>query len=285
MLKRRIIIDGHEIPLAVGQYGKGAPTESTEGVVGVTYLDTDSGKLYICTDETPGAFRWIPAGDVAALEAQVEALAQRVDDLHYVPIAISSLSITNTVLKSGSKESNTLIEIGAIVDAITFAWKFSREPASATFAGDSIAVNSTGATKSGLSVTTDKSWTLTATGDKGEKVSKPAGVTFQRGVYYGVLSSTADLTSATIRSLTRKLQGSMDMTFTVNAGATQVIVYALPARYGTPNFNVGGFDGGFHLAAAINFENSSGFTEAYNVWVSDNPGLGNTTVKVARLEV
>jgi hypothetical protein len=58
-------------------------------------------------------------------------------------------------------------------------------------------------------------------------------------------------------------------------------VFALPTSYGTPLFNVGGFDGGFNLIKTFNFTNYSGHTESYDVWISDNIGLGTTTVKVS----
>ena len=100
-------------------------------------------------------------------------------------------------------------------------------------------------------------------------------------MYYGVLENGADISSATILSLTRKLQSNKGITFSVNPGATQKIAYAIPTRYGTPNFNVGGFDGGFGLEKTFDFTNASGYTESYDVWLSENVGLGETTVKVS----
>ena len=50
--------------------------------------------------------------------------------------------------------------------------------------------------------------------------------------------------------------------------------------YGTPVFNVGGFDGGFTKAASISFTNASGYTEEYAVYRSDNSNLGTKTIKV-----
>ena len=101
------------------------------------------------------------------------------------------------------------------------------------------------------------------------------------GVYYGVCRADEEWTSEAIRSLTRKLQNSNSITFTVEAGEGQHIVFALPPRYGIPNFNVGGFDGGFTKVTTFSFTNASGYTENYAVWLSDNAGLGKTTVKVS----
>jgi hypothetical protein len=97
-----------------------------------------------------------------------------------------------------------------------------------------------------------------------------------------VLEDGATIDSAAVLGLTRKLQGSKAITFTANAGATQRIAYAFPARYsGVPVFNVGGFEGGFSLASTFQFTNASGYTETYDVYLSDNVNLGSTTVKVS----
>jgi hypothetical protein len=44
---------------------------------------------------------------------------------------------------------------------------------------------------------------------------------------------------------------------------------------------VGGFEGGFSKAATFDFTNASGYTESYDVWLSDEMNLGSTSVKVS----
>ena len=66
----------------------------------------------------------------------------------------------------------------------------------------------------------------------------------------------------------------------VNAGAGEKIVYAIPTSFGTPTFNVGGFDGGFTKAQTLEFTNASGYKQSYDVWMSVNAGLGSTAVTV-----
>ena len=94
-------------------------------------------------------------------------------------------------------------------------------------------------------------------------------------------ADSSDFDSGFILGLTKGLQGSKAKTFTVNAAASQHIYYAIPTRYGTPSFKVGGFEGGFAKAATIDFTNASGYEESYDIWKSDNAGLGSTTVVVA----
>ena len=77
-----------------------------------------------------------------------------------------------------------------------------------------------------------------------------------------------------------KLASSRNGTFNVNAGINEYIYFCIPIKWGTPTFNVGGFDGGFFKVAEINFTNNSGHTEPYSIWRSDNLSLGSQSVTV-----
>ena len=68
--------------------------------------------------------------------------------------------------------------------------------------------------------------------------------------------------------------------FSLTAGAGQYMFYCFPATYGTPTFNVGGFDGGFELAATIDFTNASGNTTSFVIWKSENANLGTQSIIV-----
>ena len=190
-------------------------------------------------------------------------------ELKYVPIDITSIS--NDV---GTKE------LGSSVDSVTVSWAVNKEPKSQSVQGEAVDVSARSKTIPGP-FTTNQSFTVAVTDERGATDSASTTISFVNGVYYGVLTDGAEVDSAAILSLTRKLQGSKGITFTVNAGATQRIVYALPSRYGTPNFKVGGFDGGFSLVKTFAFTNASGYTESYDVWMSDNVGLGSTNVTVS----
>lgn len=206
--------------------------------------------------------------DISALRADLTQLQAEVADLQYVPIDITSIS-----------NSVGTVELGSTVDTVTITWAVNREPASQTVEGEAVDAGARSAVVSGP-FTSGKTFAVMATDERGAVDTASTAISFCNGVYYGILANTAALDSAAIRSLTRKLQSSKALTFTATAGEAQLITCALPTRYGTPGFNAGGFDGGFHLAATIQFENASGYTEPYNVWVSDNTDLGSTTVKV-----
>ena len=211
-----------------------------------------------------------------------EAVLQRIDTLEkqlaehlYEPIVISSFTA-----KDAETDKSTL-EIGTEVTSVDFAWAFSKQPKSITFNGNEMPVDSKGTTLSGLSIKTNTAWVLSVTDERDTTVQKSAGLTFLNGVYYGVCDD-GDSGEAAIDGLTeKKLQSGRALTFTANAGAKQRIVYAIPSRYGTPVFNVGGFEGGFYKDSTIQYANEHEYTESYDVWLSDNVGLGSTTVKVS----
>lgn len=193
-----------------------------------------------------------------------------VDDLNYKPMAINSF--TNNV--------NT-VEMGSTVNDVTLTWAYNKTPKSARLDDAPIEASATSKVLSSLGLKANKTWTLSATDERDKTVSKTTSVTFLNGVYWGIGDASPTLDSAFILTLTKGLQGSKAKTFTVNAGAGKHIYYAVPTRYGTCAFNVGGFDGGFTKAGTIEFTNASGYKENYDIYKSDNANLGNTTVKVS----
>ena len=210
------------------------------------------------------------ANEANALNNEIITQVQKdIADLKYVPIDITQIDGGKTV------------EMGTVVNDVTVSWTLNKEPASQTLDGVDVEVSARSKAFTSLNLTANKSFTLSVTDERGAKDSASTAISFLNGVYYGVLESGAEVDSGAIIALTRKLQGSKDITFTANAGATQQIIYAIPTRYGTPNFNVGGFDGGFAKAKTFDFTNASGYTESYDVWLSENVGLGSTTVKVS----
>lgn len=201
--------------------------------------------------------------------APFKQLEADIADLKYKPIDITGIS--NTV---------GTVELGTVVNTLTVKWTLNKTPVSQTFDGAAINVSQRSITLENQALVTDRSFAVTVTDERNAKDSASTAVTFRNGVYYGVLTDGVKIDSAAVLGLNKRLQGSKGITFTANAGSLQRIVYALPVRYGTPAFWVGGFEGGFSLAKTFDFTNASGYTESYNVWLSDNTGLGSTTVEV-----
>ena len=58
MYNKAININGIEYPIAVNITGNGAPTSEVEAVIGMLYMDINSGNLYKCTALTASGCVW-----------------------------------------------------------------------------------------------------------------------------------------------------------------------------------------------------------------------------------
>ncbi len=197
---------------------------------------------------------------------------QKIDDLSYTKIAITAMSATNSVN-----------EIGATVVATDVSWTLNKEAKTQKikFGGEAEETLEKTLRKKAYTGKTVKSNTnivLTVTDERNAQVSRTAAITFQPKVYWGK-TNKGQLTDEDILALEgSSLASNKNRTFTVNAGAGEKIVYVIPTSFGTPTFNVGGFDGGFKKMQTLSHTNKSGYSQSYDVWASVNAGLGNTTV-------
>lgn len=199
---------------------------------------------------------------------------QMIDDLAYVKIAVNTMSATNS--------SN---EIGATVVATDVTWALNKTPKTQKIkfgneAEETLGTDVRSKSYTGKTITANTTITLTVTDERDAKVTRSVTIGFQPKVYWGV-SAEETLDSAGILALASSaLASSRGRTLSVNAGAGQYIYYAIPSSFGTPTFNVGGFDGGFSKVATVSHQNASGYTQSYDVWRSVNAGLGSTSVTV-----
>ena len=200
-----------------------------------------------------------------------DALNELNRDLQYIPIEI--LAFSNNI---------GVAEKGSTINELTLKWQLNKEPETILMNGQVRADLKTlrSLTLKGMALTADKTFMLQVTDEKGKTARKNTSVVFQNRVYYGVSEIPEEVNNTFILSLSRSLQGSRTKTFSTTSTEGQYVWYAFPSRYGTPVFNVGGFDGGFTKAASISFTNASGYTEEYAVYRSDNSNLGTKTIKV-----
>lgn len=251
-------------------------TENKNGVVSVFCIGQVPTNEYIIraivtdviTDDETIIGNTITVPNSQSDSTQIEDILSRLSALEYVPIAINSF--TNNI---------GTVELGTTINSITFSWSTNKTPTSLKIGTTELDASAKTYTLTGQSIESNTTYKLTATDEK-THVEKTTAVSFVNGIYYGI-SEERTIDSSFILKLTKSLQGSRSKTFTVTAGSSQYIWYAVPTRYGTCTFNVGGFDGGFSLIDTVSFTNASNYTENYYVYRSDNANLGTQTVKVS----
>ena len=196
----------------------------------------------------------------------------------YQPIDITSFSSNVSTQEKGAK-----------VESVTLSWNWNKTPASQTLkkGSDPYSIAASDKTKtisfSGpAALTTNTTFTLTATDARSASDSQSTTIQFLNGRYYGIgnITDPDQCDNAFIQGLTKTLASSRTTSFSVTAGSGQYIYFAIPSSFGTPSFFVGGFEGGFDLFKTFSYTNSSGYAESYTVYKSTNPNLGSTTVEV-----
>lgn len=171
-------------------------------------------------------------------------------------------------------------EIGTTIYNIDFSWSIDREVLSQSFDGTTLAPE-VRSFRVEDEFNKNKTFTLSVY-DGTKTVSRSLSYYFRHGRFWGASSIPATYDSNFIIGLSnREYATSRNKgAFNMNAGEGQYMYYCFPASWGTPTFNVGGFDGGFRLEATIDFTNTSGHTESYVIWRSENVNLGSQTIIV-----
>lgn len=280
----------------------------TIGTNGNWYIgDTDTGvkaKAEIATAEVAGVVK--PSADFDIAEDGTLSL--------YKAMEILSIKM-NDIKPTGSYPLYILYEKGTKLTGFVVAWELNKVPMQQTFQVnvvgnadlDEMDIGTTARSTADLSGEQLEKWAafankeytilsafatlqfvLKATDARGKSATKLLHIHAYNGVYTGAASSPDVIDAVFLNTLKKSVADGYARTFTVDAKAGQYIWYACPTKFVavlennvTPTFNVGGFDGGFSKVATFDFTNSVGYTEEYQVWRSDNAGLGSTTVVVS----
>ena len=218
--------------------------------------------------------------DIAYTNAQypeMKTVADALDQLLYVNPAVSTFT---------SNPAFGDYEIGSTVSNPRFTWSYNKaiinqnlKAGGTTIALDDPQVREHAYTGDITSATT---FTISGNDNKLKACSRSGSFNFKHKRYFGVAEVPAEYNSDFILGLTGKefCTGRTKSAFSLTAGAGQYMFYCFPATYGTPTFNVGGFDGGFELAATIDFTNASGNTTSFVIWKSENANLGTQSIIV-----
>lgn len=198
------------------------------------------------------------------------SVQEQIDNILYKKVEITAFS-----------NSVNVVELGSTVDNVTLTWTINKTPTSLALDGEQLDVSLKTKALTGLGLKANKTWNLTATDARNATSTKSTTLQFLNGRYFGTGAVNADgVTDTFVQGLSKALVGSRACDFTVNAAEGQYIYFAIPARFGTPSFFVGGFEGGFTLLKTFDYTNQSGYKESYTVYKSDNAGLGSTKVTV-----
>ena len=204
-------------------------------------------------------------GDLITAD-RLNNIERALDSLLYKAITISSFNISKSVAEFGETLTN-----------LTLSWSFSKLPTYQRLDGVELDLSLRSFVIEGP-ITSNKTFKM-ETSDGKTAVSRTTGVTFYNGRYHGA-SAEGVYDSNFIMKLTKTLTNSRQNTFNVSCGDGQYVYFAIPTRFGTPTFSVGGFSGGFVKVSTLDFTNKFGYTEPYDIWKSENSNLGKIAVVV-----
>lgn len=247
---------------------------STPGYPGqILSIDSDGNTIWIDKPESGGVDNLSDLPYSNPSYPNITNAQQAFDELLYTAPSIVSFTSVPSVRE---------YEIGSVIIApITFNWSLNKTVVNQAISNIGNIPVGTFTTKYNNSIASNKTFTLTVSDNKNNTATRSITFSFLYPKYYGAVVEPDVYDNDFILNLSGyKLASSKNGTFNVNAGTNEYIYFCIPIKWGTPTFNVGGFDGGFFKIAEINFTNNSGHTEPYSIWRSDNPSLGSQSVTV-----
>ena len=200
---------------------------------------------------------------------------QEVDDaLLYVPLTLSYFLNSHPVNLKGST-----------VEDVTLSWAYNKEVVSQTIASGSRLPSLRTLLLSGLSLTSQTSYGLSAS-DGTQTRNGTTTLYFSNEKRWGVATSgqgVEDLPQSDLLS-----SESRGKTLVLTMGSGEYGYYAFPLRLGLnpgnptlpqATYTVGGFEGGV-VEEVVPYTNGAGYTEDYVLAQTANPGLGTITLVV-----
>lgn len=220
-------------------------------------------------EQTSGAGGPVDATQVAYTNSgypTLDTVAKALDKLLYV--ALSSSGFSNTV---------GTVDIGRTITDVTLNWSYNKSVTSQSINQGigSLAIGLRTLALSGLSLTTDTTYTLTAS-DGTTTVTPSTSVLFRNRRFWGV-SADAVPDETTLTGLSNELSASRVQTRTLNGGGNY-LYFAWPSSFGTPSFVVDGFASTAWEKTTISHTNAYGYTVNYDIYRSTYPQSGSGIV-------
>ena len=246
-------------------------TDTTGAVSGV-FGDT----VDVITEVTSNAKGHLTGVETSTLTLpNVQSLEDRLDALEYVPIDISSFTVS---------PSTTLYEFAgnAATYDLDFNWSTNTTPDTITLASPITSPTFTGADTAyeelAFSVTNSTgaevshTWTLNVTDSQNSSDSSSKTIRWVYPFFYG--ENTSDLSGGTgIQNLTKSVSRKGDKTFGINA-TNEFIYFAYPASYGNLSTILDG--NGFNVFSSFTKHTAnvtpalSGVARSYNIYKSNS---------------
>jgi hypothetical protein len=170
------------------------------------------------------------------------------------------------------------VEIGSTITSVTLTWSVNKTMVY-IFITDvigNLAATTNGVIPlTGLALTSNKTYAITAVDDHPTTGSTSTTISFLSKRYWGTNSENSGLSSPEILTLTSsELASGYGKSFTISNGGGNYIYYCYPASFnGIPTFTVSGLSTTFILTTTSH-TNASGYTSIYNVWRSLNTQSG-----------
>lgn len=198
------------------------------------------------------------------------------EDLEFntVKKALDYLLYKEPVITTFSNDINA-VEIGSTVNDVTFTFGTNKDKKLEALNIDNgigSVLGKTSTTASGLNLTKDTTFTLTAKDEKGKVVTKTTSIKFLNSVYFG--ASNLDVkTSADVLALANnKLASSKNMSATFDCSGGKYIYIAMPITFGLKptNFKIGGLANSAWDVTTISITNAHKHVASYAVFKSQN---------------
>ena len=210
----------------------------------------------------------VSAVNIPYANATYPTVAAALDALLYTAIDITSFTNDQSVIEKGGTATN-----------VALTWALNKQPTAQSIdqgIGSLPVAVRTYATTGAF--TTNRTYALTAT-DGTTTDNGSSTVAFMQKRYWGA-SANASPTDNQILALSSEFASSRVQSHTITA-ASQYVIFAYPASFGTATFTVNGLLNTAWTLAVRAFVNASGYSESYNVYSSNNLLTGTYIIAVS----
>lgn len=207
-------------------------------------------------------------GRFEIISNKIRQMNNQVEEILYEPIKIKSFVSDKTTL-----------ERGQIINRIVLSWELTSDPLTQKINGqiiDSIlreyVIEKT--------FSENEEFTLEVLDKKGNKDIKKISLKFLNKIYYGTSNRISNDTTL-VNSLQNKILSEEKIkNITLTSNEYEYMVYCIPSELGECHFYIYGIEDGFEKVATIQYTNEFGSDCEYNIYKTENVGLGKLDIEI-----